>query len=269
MGNFWQDLRETAHRIDPIGANLVDNMIRTDSRVAAEVSRGADRLLGRPTPMGRLTRDESRRNIKDPSRAVGRAAATLALMYGAYSAYGAVGGGAGAAAAGGGSAGTAAGGYSAGAFEGYAGTQAAGGSLAAGAGTGTLGGGAGSAAGYGFTSELATAELLGGAAAGGAAAGGGAAGGAVSGAGTQTAATTPTNVSNPVSPYRRAAESIGTGIATNYVTSLLAPKPDTPQVEPVTPMPDPEAQAAARKRKAALRARQGRVSSILTAPGGY
>jgi hypothetical protein len=264
MGNFWQDLRETAHRVDPLGAKLVDNMIRTDSRVVAEVSRGHDRVFGgsdRQTGLGRGIRDESRRNIKDPSRAVGRAAATLALMYGAYAYSGGAAAGAGAAEAG--AAGASAG-YGAGAFEGYAGTQAASGSLAAGAGTGTLG--SGTAAGYGFSSELAAGELLGSAALGGAT------GAAVSG-GTQTAATTPANTATPnpttPSPYRRAAESIGTGIATNYVTSLLAPKPDTPQVEPVTPMPDPEAQAAARKRKAALRARQGRVSSILTAPGGY
>lgn len=260
MGNFWQDLRDVAHRVDPIGANLVDNMIRTDSRVVAEVSRGHDRVFGGSdgqTGLGRGIRDESRRNIKDPSRAVGRAAATLALMYGAYAYSGGAAAGAGAAEAG------AAGTYGAGAFEGYAGAQAAGGSLSYGAGTGTLGGG--TAAEYGFASELAAGELLGGAAAGGAA------GAAASG--TQTAATSPANTTtpnpSPPSPYRRAAESIGTGIATNYVTSLLAPQPETPQVEPVTPMPDPEAQAAARKRKAALKARQGRVSSILTAPGGY
>lgn len=254
MGNFWQDLRDVAHRVDPIGANLVDNMIRTDSRIVAEVSRGHDRVFGGSdgqTGLGRGIRDESRRNIKDPSRAVGRAAATLALMYGAY-AYG------GGAAAGGAQAGAAAG---AEVGAGYAAGSAGGGAAAAGgAGWGTLLETAGGEVGLGAGAEIGYGATLGGAA-------GGVAGSAVSG-GAQTAATTPANTATP-SPYRRAAESIGTGIATNYVTSLLAPQPDTPQVEPVTPMPDPEAQAAARKRKAALRARQGRVSSILTAPGGY
>lgn len=260
MGNFWQDLRDVAHRVDPIGANLVDNMIRTDSRVVAEVSRGHDRVFGGSdgqTGLGRGIRDESRRNIKDPSRAVGRAAATLALMYGAYAYGGGAAAGGGGAAASGGAAAT-------------GGTAAMGGTY----GTASYMGGA---LGVGATGAEATALASGGqiTLGAGAAAGAGYYAGDAAAAGydpaygqaAQTAATP--NTPTAASPYRRAAESVGTGIATNYVTSLLAPKPDTPQVEPVTPMPDPEAQAAARKRKAALRARQGRVSSILTAPGGY
>lgn len=269
MGNFWQDLRDVAHRVDPIGANLVDNMIRTDSRVVAEVSRGHDRVFGgsdRQTGLGRGIRDESRRNIKDPSRAVSRAAATLALMYGAYAYGGAAAGGSGAAAGGsaGASVGAAAGGGATGGLYGTAGYM--GGALGVGAtgaeATALASGGQVALGAGGAAAGAAVGESLGGA-------GYGAEAGAAAGGGTQTAATSPTNTANAASPYRRAAESVGTGIATNYVTSLLAPKPDAPQVEPVTPMPDPEAQAAARKRKAAMRARQGRVSSILTAPGGY
>jgi hypothetical protein len=45
------------------------------------------------------------------------------------------------------------------------------------------------------------------------------------------------------------------------------PKPKQPEIEPVTAMPDPEAQALARRRKAAMRARQGRTASILTSGG--
>jgi hypothetical protein len=60
--------------------------------------------------------------------------------------------------------------------------------------------------------------------------------------------------------------SVATGVGTQYLGSLLAPKPEAPKEEPVTPMPDPEDQAAARRRRAAQR-RQGRSASILTSAG--
>lgn len=55
--------------------------------------------------------------------------------------------------------------------------------------------------------------------------------------------------------------------ATAGVTSLLQPK--IPGLPKPLPMPDPEAQNAARQKNIAeMMARSGRVSTIMTAPGG-
>ena len=71
---FFQEIRQFAHRYDPIGANLVDNAVRTDSRAVMEASRLGDRLgLPGHNAIGTLTRDEGRRNIGSVSiQAVGR-----------------------------------------------------------------------------------------------------------------------------------------------------------------------------------------------------
>jgi len=259
---FFQQIREFAHRYDPIGANLVDNMIRTDSRVVAEVSRGSDRvsnaigLGGLTNPIGSEIRRESRKNIADPSRAVGRAAATVALMYGFGAMAGggtAAGAGAGEAAAAGGAtagSGAAAGGYAAGGYS--AAPWAARPEFVAaetGAAYGTYGASAAPWAGE--------SALWGGAA-------GGAAGSAATGGGAPSASQPAASQS---SPYGQAARSLATGVGTNVATSLLMPKPKQPAIEPVTEMPDPEAQALARRRKAAMKSRQGRTASILTSGG--
>jgi len=265
MGGFLSRIRDAAHRYDPLGANLVDNMIRTDSRVVAEVSRGSDRvsqaigLGGLTDPAGRTIRRESRANIADPSRAVGRAAATVALMYG----FGAMAGGgtaagAGEAAAAGGTGGTAAGGSY---LTGTGGAQIG---LAGGD---TLGGWqAGSAVydgsvGFGFEAGL-------GAGAAGAASGyaAGEAAGNVAGEAAAPAGTGGKVPGTTPNPYGQALRSFATGVGTNVATSLLMPKPKQPAIEPVTEMPDPEAQALARRRKAAQK-RQGRTASILTSGG--
>ena len=264
---FFQQIREFAHRYDPIGANVVDNAIRSDSRLVAEVSRGSDRvsqaigLGGLTDPAGRTIRRESRANIADPSRAVGRAAATVALMYG----FGAMAGGGTAAGAGEVTALGEAGGYAYGGGSGSGATalgEAGGYGAAGGA---TVGGGTGSVvpdyelwrdAGY-FRDG---AEVVAGGAGGAEAT---SRGGGTNPSGNPSG----TNPNPQPSPYRRAAESLAVGVGTNVATSLLMPKPKQPAIEPVTEMPDPEAQALARRRKAAMKSRQGRTASILTSGG--
>jgi hypothetical protein len=56
-----------------------------------------------------------------------------------------------------------------------------------------------------------------------------------------------------------------TTIAGGVVAGLLAPKSKAPELPPVTPMPDPLAQEAARKKAIAEQmSRSGRQSTILT-----
>jgi hypothetical protein len=268
---FFQEIRQFAHRYDPIGANLVDNMIRTDSRVVAEVSRGADRVLGgddKSTAMGRLTRDESRRNVEDPARAISRAAATVALMYGFGSLAGAgTGTAAGTASGTGAGAGTAASGYAGtSSMAGFGGTYMPVGQTL---GNAALGGSAVAegAVGYGFSSGVADAALAAGA-------GAGYATGAEGGTEVAPSESPGTQKSQAPSPdkgapwWGTAMKSVATGVGTNVATSLLMPKPKQPAIEPVVAMPDPEEEARARRRKAAMKkSRQGRTASILTDAG--
>lgn len=59
-------------------------------------------------------------------------------------------------------------------------------------------------------------------------------------------------------------------VGTSLISSILAPEPpQPPNAGPVTPMPDPLAQAAARKKSIIEQtSRRGRASTIMTSPTG-
>lgn len=90
-------------KLDPGTHKVIEEVVRNDSKLVKASARSTSKVLGgEDSWLGRRFNDlgdEADYNTKDPVRGVGRAAATVGVLYGGYAAMGA-GGGAGAAAEG-------------------------------------------------------------------------------------------------------------------------------------------------------------------------
>jgi hypothetical protein len=136
---------------DPLTHGLLEAVVKQDSHNIAAIDHGISKMFGGDgsTVLG----DEARKNENDPKRGIGRAAATVGLMAGAYYGLGAgAGGSAGGAGAGAGGAGSAGAGGATNAalIDSYLGTAGYGAS-SAGAGGGAGGAAAGSSNGFDWT----------------------------------------------------------------------------------------------------------------------
>jgi hypothetical protein len=136
---FFKKQWERGKKIDPLTHKAMEAVMKMDSKVVRESAKGVDKLFGGDGD-NFLSR-EADKNVNDPARGIGRAAASVGLVYGGMAlAGGGAGAGAGAGAAAEGGAAAGFGGSSAGAIMGGGEAAAAGGGAAA------AGGGAGGAA---------------------------------------------------------------------------------------------------------------------------
>lgn len=105
----WAKMWEKGRKVDPLTHRAIEAVVKQDSKGVREASRGLAKVFGGDdTWLGARFNDlgdEADKNVQDPKRGVGRAAATVGLLYGGYSLMGGGAGagvGAGEAAAGGG-----------------------------------------------------------------------------------------------------------------------------------------------------------------------
>lgn len=99
---------KVGRKLDPLGSRALEAIVKMDSKGVREVARGLGKATGgEGSWLGRRFNDlgdEADKNVNDPARGIGRAAATVGLLYGGAALAGAGGGAAagGAAAEGGG-----------------------------------------------------------------------------------------------------------------------------------------------------------------------
>lgn len=88
---------EKGRKIDPLTHRALEAIVKQDSKAVRESARGAAKLFGgEGSWLGRRFNDlgdEADKNVNDPVRGIGRAAATTGLVYGGMAAAGAMSGG--------------------------------------------------------------------------------------------------------------------------------------------------------------------------------
>lgn len=99
--SFFKKAWERGKKIDPLTHKAIETVVKQDSKNVSRMARFAAKNTGgwlseRFTDLG----DEADKNVDDPARGVGRAAATAGIIYGAGAAMGAAGGAGGAGGAG-------------------------------------------------------------------------------------------------------------------------------------------------------------------------
>jgi hypothetical protein len=83
---IFKGLFEKGEKIDPLGHKALKAIVKMDSKGVREITKGVDKLFGGDGEND-LTR-EADKNVNDPTRAIGRAAATVGLLYGGAAALG-------------------------------------------------------------------------------------------------------------------------------------------------------------------------------------